>query len=894
VRRGEVRALAQALATLVLLISAHTALETARDSLLLTHVAPRFLGAVYVAVALCALPAAIVAAWMSERFGPRRVLGGGLLTAAATLVALFFVPTSRASVIAVYVTSALVGAVLVPLFWSLMASIFTVAQGRRLLGPVAAAGVVGGAIGSGAAAALLTVLRVEALLVVSAGVLVVVAGVATLRAGGEDPTVRAGPPVDASASVTPRSFDAMREEPFLRRIALLVVVSTAAAVTIDYFFKWTVARTIPHEHLAPFVARYYAVLNVFAVAAQLLASGALVRRIGVATSLVVTPLLIFSGAVGVLATGGALAGVAVLRAVDGTLLNSVHRVTTELVYLPVPSTARARAKPFIDGALARTTQAALGALFLVLGAGGYFAPRVLAALAAAFVAAWLAVAVSSRLPYLDLLRRAIASGESSDADVDPIDLESAETLVQHLASENPRVVLGAMSVLARRGRGRLIPALVLLHENEAVLIRALRIFATSQRDDWIGRARRLLADPRDAVRMSAAHALAMVGRLDVTDMAADSSPRVRGYVALHLALGKGEQDVLDDPEVREVLGSADPSGVAARLGLLEAIADAPRTPRVAGLLAELETRAATSREWTEALAAAVASQQASELVPRLVPRLTSREGREAVRSALASLGAPALAEVWGALLDRARDRSLRVHLPGTLARFGSEDAAERLLRTIETERDGLVRYKAIRSLGQMVAENDLRVDRRRVERLSHVHLEEHFRLLGLRAPFDGPPPDGDARAGRAPTERLLLGLLDDKVRQSLERTFRLLKIAHPREDIHRVHLASLSQDRRARANAAEFLDTLLRRRDQRGLRELLRIVTDDLPVAERVLRAAPLVRSAPPSTRDGALARLIQDTDAAVASLAQLHRATLTGKAARVVVGSVSLESQYA
>jgi len=42
-------------------------------------------------------------------------------------------------------------------------------------------------------------------------------------------------------------------------------------------------------------------------------------------------------------------------------------------------------------------------------------------------------------------------------------------------------------------------------------------------------------------------------------------------------------------------------------------------------------------------------------------------------------------------------------------------------------------------------------------------------------------------------------LLDDKLRQSLERTFRLLKIAHPYQDIHRVNIALTSKDLRARA-----------------------------------------------------------------------------------------------
>src|SRR5580698_10297767 len=356
VRRDEWPALAPAFATLLLLIMAHTTLETARDALVLTRLPSRALGVVYVAVAVCALPAVGLASRTAVRLGARRALGAGIVTAAALLVALFVLPMNRATAVAVYVTSGLIGAVLVPLYWNLLASLFNVAQARRLLGIVGAAAVLGGVLGSTAAAALLEILNTRALLLVSAATLLVTLLVLVWVPAGDGPTVL------PSTGVLPsrRNADDLRREPFLRRIALLVVVSTAAALFVDYFFKWTVARTVPHQEIARFVANYYAWLNGLSLVAQVFVTGALVRRIGVATTMVVTPMLLLLGGVGTLVGAGALTAVLVLKAVDGTLRNSVHRVTTELVYLPVPAVVRARTKPFIDGALARMTQAVAG------------------------------------------------------------------------------------------------------------------------------------------------------------------------------------------------------------------------------------------------------------------------------------------------------------------------------------------------------------------------------------------------------------------------------------------------------------------------------------------------------------------------------------------------------
>jgi AAA family ATP:ADP antiporter len=880
VRRGEWRGLSTAFFTLLLLIAGHTVLETARDALLLTRLPARALAVVYVAVAVCVLPAVGLAGRAAVRFGAARALGGGLITATAVLIGLFALPMNRFTSVAVYVTSGLIGAVLVPLYWNLLGAIFNVAQARRLLGIVGAAGVLGGAFGSGAAATLLTVLHTRALLLVSAAALVLTCAVLLAM-----PARPPAPKVTAETRMLPSRRDAenLREEPFLGRLALLVVVSTAAALLVDYFFKWTVARSVPHHQIASFVARTYAWLNVFSLVAQVLLTGALVRRIGVATTMIVTPLLLLLGGVGAVVALGALTAALSLKIVDGTFRNSIHRVTTELLYLPVPAGLRARSKPFIDGALARLTQASVGVVLLALGGVDYLSSWLLGALAVVAIVAWLVVAVTTRRPYLTMLRHVVMGDPAEPDAIDPLDMESAETLVELLAHQDPLVVLGAMSVLARRGRDRLIPALILLHEDEQVLVRALGLFGASAREDWIARARRVLGDPREAVRRAAARALAMHGRLDARDLARDADPRLHAYADLHIALSSPERDLLRAPVIAELLDRPGQAGEEGRLGLLAAMVDARSDERLERLLVALDERGGTSREWTEGLASAAAVQGVTALVPSLVSRLVLRDTRESVRTALVTLGRPALDEVWGTLLDLTRERRLRVHLPNTVARFGTKAAAEMLLQCIESEQDGLVRYNAILGLGRIVAAQKVTVDRRRVERLAYANLVEHFRLLGLRAPFE--PSAADAAGEPSTTRVLLVGLLDDKLRQSLERTFRLLQIANPRQDIRGIQMASQSRDARARANASELLDALLRRRDQRELRELLLVEADDLSVAERAARGASLLRTTPPATREEAMKRMSEDPDAALAALASLHAATVAGKPVRVALG---------
>ncbi len=548
IRAGEGRLAAVSFFVLLLLISAHTVLETARDALLLMRMPARQLGIVYIAVAICVLPAAAVGTRAGERFGPRRTLIGMLLVAAATVVGLFTLPTSRATVVSVYVASGLIGSVLVPQFWMLMGHLFTVAQARRLVGVVASAGIVGAVLGSGLAAAVIMVIRIKQLLLLSAVVFIATAALLmTLpKAVMRTDKTRARPklgsaPASSRRQTTPTqvrgSAALFRREPFLWRVALVVVLSTATLLALDYFFKWTVARSIPAPEVGRFVARYYAMLNGLSLVVQLLIGNALVRRFGVAAAIVITPLLLCLGAGGTLLVGGAALSVEVLKGFDGSLRNSVHRITTELIYLPVPAAARERAKPFIDGALARITQAVTSAFLLMLGGSPFLTPRMFACVVLVLAFAWLATAISMRGPYLGLLRSAISTGYmGAPGEPDPLDLENAEALVAHLSSDDPTQVIGAMRVLARRGRERLIPALILLHEDPLVQMRALEMFGDSTRTDWFSRAKNLLRHPSEPLRMAAARALALHNQPDVEQIAENSTPRLQGYAELEPAL----------------------------------------------------------------------------------------------------------------------------------------------------------------------------------------------------------------------------------------------------------------------------------------------------------------------------------------------------------------------
>jgi HEAT repeat protein len=405
-------------------------------------------------------------------------------------------------------------------------------------------------------------------------------------------------------------------------------------------------------------------------------------------------------------------------------------------------------------------------------------------------------------------------------------------------------------------------------------VRALDIVARSDRGDWIPLVERLLAHEAEAVRVAAVRALGQEGGAPaiVERALLDPSPAVRAHAAFCLAHCDHEKDPRMDPRIAELLTLEGEPGRDARVALLDAIRD-HADARWADVI--LEMVRSDDAVVVEHAAMAMTGMQDARFIPLLIARLNVRDGRGAVRDALVSHGEPAFDALVSTLRDTGADPRVRVHIPRTLSRFGTQRAADVLLEQLMLERSGLVRYKILRGLGRLVSDPKVKIDRSRIEEQMRKNLIEHLRLLSLWVPVErGLREDPNAQGNGV--GKLILGLLDDKQKQSLERAFRLLQMVHRNEDIRTIYYTLRFGDRRRRAHAAEFLDnlTLPSRGAQKGgdaaTRELFRLVADDLPPRDRVARAVRFVPNRP-STYDEAIAALLREKDESLVALAAYH-----------------------
>jgi ATP:ADP antiporter, AAA family len=878
-REGEERPAVDAFVTLFGLIAAHTILETARDALFLSKLPAERLAIVYAIVAALSLLASEANARFSRRFGKRNALIFTLVGAAYGTARLQHQAPTEGVLFVLYAWSALVGTIVGVQFWTFAAETFTVAQGKRLFGPIASGGVGGAVAGAGLAAALLSFVPVASLLLVSAVIFLVTAVfLTTVTTEPQAAPAPARARQDAGAGAGTGFVALLRHEPYLRELAAFVGLSTAAVLVADYLFKSVAAASIPKADLGVFFARSYAVFNALSLAVQIFVAGRVLRRLGVVPALVVLPILLIAGGGGIVAMGGVLALAIFTKGADGALRYSLHRVAGELLWMPLSGETRDRGKALLDSVFGRAVQAITAGGLLLLAAAQVGSPRVLAAIVMALSAGWLLVVARLRRSYLDLFRQALARGTLDPSAASPeLDLTSVETVMEALSSRDAARVIAAMDLLAEKGRAKLVPGLILYHESAEVLLRALRIITTPERGDWPPLAERLLGHASEGVRVEALRALATINHhVAVVRAHEDESPAVRAHAAFWAAKDS-ERGPLETFRIREILALDGPEGLKARAALLDAIRDAP-DPRFADLViailrgAEAPRSRAGDGEVVLVLRAAEAMTKVKDprFVPLLMRELGRRDGRRVLREALVHQGEPALDALSAALRDPGTDGRLRIHLPQSIAKFASQRAADVLADHLCDERSGAVRYKSLRALGSVVARaKKVKVDAARMEAEARRNLIAHLRLLSIAIRVAGAGPAGE----------LLRGLLEDKMRQSLERAFRLLQIIHPAEDIRSAYLALGSGDKRLRAQAMEFLDTLTLSTDraspvQRDLRDALRIVADDLAPGDRASRAARLLQRSPADERE-AIAELQGDDDTALATIARCHAATI-------------------
>ena len=302
---------------LLAVMTAHSVMETARDTLFLSSLPASHLPRAYLAIAVLAILELKIHERVLRRVRDRRLLLAASLAFGSLVTFGFWALLDQIGAwgpFGFYVWTGLLITVVVIQFWLLLDDAVTVTQAKRIFPVIAAGGVTGATLGSLLADGLLRVGSPTELVLAATVILALAATTPFLWQLPSDATAEHA----AAEPVQPLGW--LMRDSYLARVLALVFAGTIALTVVDFVFKSTVAGHIPPEALGPFFARFYLGLNSVALLIQVVGAGWLLRAFGAHRSSALLPALVFGGGVGLatvalapLGTGRVLGGLVQAR-----------------------------------------------------------------------------------------------------------------------------------------------------------------------------------------------------------------------------------------------------------------------------------------------------------------------------------------------------------------------------------------------------------------------------------------------------------------------------------------------------------------------------------------------------------------------------------------------------
>ncbi len=847
--------------------------KTVRQSTFIESLGAQNLPLVYLFQAICSYPILLVYARLADRLPRHHLIAGTCGVVSASMLGFWwlFQLSSKWVPALFYIWVSIIFVMTVSQFWSFANHELDPRQAKRLFGFIGAGGLLGGVAGGQVAALTANVLggTYNVLFVAAAIILTVfvLIYVVQWRYPASDERV-AGAAGLGKLEEARGGFGTIRRSRHLQLIAGLMTVTVVVAQMVDLQFNWAAQNRFGGEReiLTAFYGNFYSVMGISAFVFQLLFTARIHRTLGVGFAMRVLPGTMGAGTIALLVAasffpGGLIVAAGLLKIGENGLRYSLDQATRELLFLPVPSRARLKAKAFIDVFVQRGAKG-LAALLLLPVTFGLMGALQVGWISLVLILVWLGVIRAMRSEYVRSFRQGLRQ-RTVDA-VSPInvnDVTTMEILVESLGSRDPRQVLHSLELLASHDRGNLVSPLLLYHDDPTVRLRTLQILAEVGRADSTPLVERCLGDDDPEVRAEAIRVLAQLSRADVRVLMLprlrDPDYGVRAAAVASLA-DQGDDELARQAEsaLLDMLSDAD---TRVRAEAARAIGSV-REPKLQGQLVTLlyDRSPQVAREAVAAVRRRVARDGFNPIyAPILISMMSNRRLKHDVREALAAFGEPAIPVLAHFMNDPQEQIWIRRALPKTLAPIGTDEAVDALVRTLAACNDRFLKRKVIEALGTVdppLLRGRERLIREEIRREAKGFLQALVDLVA----------SGAAAKGRLEGARLVWSsedemptlldqLLAERMASHLRDLFGLLALIHPPSPIWAAYIGLTEGSPAQHSHALEFLDNTL----SGEVRRAVFATIDDTPLAEK-LRVAERHFGATRQSRVGTLDRYLR------------------------------------
>ena len=353
------------------MIANHVGGLATRDALFFSNFDITALPVMLIGASLFSIATVVFFSRAMPRLSPQRLVPWGFGISGVFLLAEWGMisVSPRVAAVAFYLHLAVVGAFLISGFWSVINERFDPRTAKKRISRIAGAATVGGLAGGIVAERVAVLLSVSTML----PLLALMHFFCAWRLGVLRPLPGSGsPPADRYpvSEVKSSGFRIVAQEPYLRSLAVLVLLGTLSAALIDYVFKdHAVATYQQGEELLRFFAIFYMVIGLLTFVLQTSLGRVSLEKLGLAKTVATLPAAVIVGVLGVFFAPG-LASASVARASEAVLRSSLFRSGYELFYTPISLRDKRATKSLIDVGFQRLGDALGGGtvrLLLFLG-----------------------------------------------------------------------------------------------------------------------------------------------------------------------------------------------------------------------------------------------------------------------------------------------------------------------------------------------------------------------------------------------------------------------------------------------------------------------------------------------------------------------------------------------
>ncbi|WP_246079216.1 Npt1/Npt2 family nucleotide transporter [Paenibacillus piri] len=776
-------------------VSASTIGKTAADTLFLSRFDNSSLSFMYLPQAVVM----IISGVMFQRYSPRIRLER-LITVLIPIIVLL-VLFSRIGVgldirwvfPTIYIGFDVFNFLMVVCFWQFATSVMDQRKAKRMIGIVGSGGIAGGIVSGFGLKGFVPLLGTANLIYVYAGLQLIGLAVVLLIIHMFPQHAEVRPPKLQAKKGSERKSGLFKHVPHLKYVALLAAALVFSLTLIDYQFKVILRGSLQNEALAGFMGSFYGFSGIIALLVQLLVSGWVITRFGVMTALLIFPVALFAGSLGILILP-VLAMAVVVKGSDKVLGDTVYSSVSQLIMFPIPPEWRGKAKSFLDG-IVRNGAKGLAAVCLLV-ASHLLAPEQLSYIILVLIGIGIVAAVKLKKAYLQTLVSTLQTGnhDLQRAELNVMDPASRRLLTDALLSRDGQQALYALRILRGIETFDFIPYLkpLLHHPDPKVCMEALSYIEKTIPAEFEEIVRSFLTSVHIQVKAKVILALAAYAKEEYLD-----------EITAFLEAREAEIQAAAIAGLVKYYGIEGMFRSVAKLKQLIESAQEENRIAVASLFGQIGVKsfykplAALLQDSSFPVRIHALESAAALCVPALIPHiLPCLQDFETRRHAVEALSSYEETEIIPLLKDSMDGTGISLHMPAVFEKIGTQSSFDTLLSCYSAAAFDL-RDKILESLTRM-RKKSLLASQKDIEILIAAEARLFHQFAEHGAPFVGNPAYSE------------IVIIIEQIRSSIcRRVFQLLALLYDANTMQAVFNNWLEGDARQQANAAEVIDQTL-------------------------------------------------------------------------------------